>query len=290
LIELSNAIPGLHLSGIVRRLMCRAIGATDRGTAAILEQEHVLGHHSAFHDIYGLMTASRYLLFTDDTMSTLEHHDPYLALGPDLERMRRWHPLNQSAYWASRIHLPGHLLSLKGDRPAMRSSVETRYPLLDEDVFEFLARLHPRWKMRGLRDKYILRRVGERYLPREIAWRRKVMFLAPLDSFFAPSQQSGVTYVDQLLSEDSVKRTGLFRVEQVRLWRNRLQDGRIGWRQRAMVELGMVGVLTTQLWYHLFIERLADRPEREDAPQRVAAGARAHDRGAPRSPLATSRP
>ena len=35
------------------------------------------------------------------------------------------------------------LLNAKGDRVAMNSSVETRYPFLDEDVFDFLAGLHP---------------------------------------------------------------------------------------------------------------------------------------------------
>ncbi len=259
LIGLSDAIPGVHLSTHVRRLLCKAVGATSRGSEAILASERVLGHHSAFHDVYGLMTAARYLLFTDETMSRLEGHNPYLELKPDLARMRRWHSLNQSAYWAARIHLPGHLLSLKGDRPAMRSSVETRYPFLDEDVFALVARLHPRWKLRGLRDKYILRLVGERYLPRQIAWRRKVMFRAPLDSFFSSSADAP-PFVDQLMSEESLKQTAIFRVDRVREWRMRMRQGRVGWRERTMVQLGMVGVLTTQLWHHTFIESLADLP------------------------------
>ena len=50
--------------------------------------------------------------------------------------------------------LAGILLAGKGDRVAMRSSVETRYPFLDEDVIGVHGRLHPRWKLRGLRDKY----------------------------------------------------------------------------------------------------------------------------------------
>ena len=39
--------------------------------------------------------------------------------------------------------LPGLLLNAKGDRVAMNSSVETRYPFLDEEVFAFLAQLAP---------------------------------------------------------------------------------------------------------------------------------------------------
>ena len=140
----------------------------------------------------------------------------------------------------------------------MHSSVETRYPFLDEDVFAFLAGLHPDWKLRGFRDKYILRRVGERYLPREIAWRPKAMFRAPLDSFFA---RHVPRFVDELLSEPSLRKTGWFNVERVGAWRRRMQAGRLGMRQRTIVELGMVGVLTSQLWYHTFIDgSLADLP------------------------------
>ena len=102
---------------------------------------------------------------------TLEFADELTA---DLEispNLNRWDPFNRQMYFGGRIMLPGHLLASKGDRVAMHSSVETRYPFLDERVFDFLARLHPRWKMRGLTDKYLLRKVAERWLPRQIAWR-----------------------------------------------------------------------------------------------------------------------
>ncbi len=77
--------------------------------------------------------------------------------------MRRWHPLNRGLYLGARIHLPGLLLNAKGDRIAMHSSVEARYPFLDEEVFALLAGIDPRWKLRGLfGDKYLLRLLAER--------------------------------------------------------------------------------------------------------------------------------
>jgi asparagine synthase (glutamine-hydrolysing) len=283
LIEFADVVPGIRLSPWVRSLLCDIVGVSERGKREILSPGPVLGHHSAFHDVYGLMTASKYAFFNDETLSALEGYNPYLELQPDLERMRAWHPLNQSAYWASRIHLPGHLLSLKGDRPAMRSSIETRYPFLDEDVFDFIARLHPRWRLRGFRDKYILRLVGERYLPREIAWRRKVMFRAPLDSFFAGDGRALPAFVDQLLSDDALARTGWFRSDRVQFWRRRVRQGpAIGRARRTMVELGLVGVLTTQLWYHTFIESLADLPSGWQTP--IGEGTPRSDRDRAASP------
>src|SRR6185503_16983624 len=137
-----------------------------------------------FHDLYSVLMVGRFLFLYAGVLAALTDHNPYLELEPDASRMRRWHPLNRDVYWAGRIHLAGHLLSLKGDRVAMHSSVETRYPFLDEDVFNFLARVHPKWKLRRFTDKYLLRLLCERYLPKDVAWRPKGMFRAPLNSFF----------------------------------------------------------------------------------------------------------
>src|SRR5207237_6513050 len=155
-------------------------------------------------------------------------------------------------------------MSAKGDRVAMHSSVETRYPFLDEKVFDFLARLHPRWKMRGLKDKYILRKVSERWLPREIAWRPKAMFRAPFDSFHAEHVPA---FVDQLLSEESLAKTGFFDPEAVHRWRQAFRGLRSGSPQRVSVEMGLVGVVASQLWYHTFIDgSLADLPSLAERP------------------------
>src|SRR5207253_5147387 len=152
---------------------------------------------NAWLDVYGLMSISKLRFYSRQMREALSDHVAYADLGLNLERARRWHPLNRGLYVGARVMLPGLLLSSKGDRVAMNSSVETRYPFLDEDVFAFLAKIHPRWKLRGLRDKLILRRMAERWVPRQIAWRRKAMFRAPFDGFPAEGMP---TFVDQLLS------------------------------------------------------------------------------------------
>ena len=64
--------------------------------------------------------------------------------------LQRWHPLNRELALSARAHLVGLLLNAKGDRVAMNSSVETRYPFLDESVFAFLAKVPPEYKLRGI--------------------------------------------------------------------------------------------------------------------------------------------
>jgi asparagine synthase (glutamine-hydrolysing) len=196
------------------------------------------------------MSLSRLRFFSPRLREALADHIPYLDFEPNLTRMTAWHPMNRSLYWAGRIHLAGHLLSLKGDRVSMNSSVEARYPFLDEEVFQFLARLHPRWKMRGFKDKYILRLLCERYLPKEVAWRPKGMFRAPLDSFWGKTVPP---FVDELLSEESLKKTDYFDIGAVQTWRKGIAENRVGVFQRSSIELGLVGVVATQLWHHIFI-------------------------------------
>jgi asparagine synthase (glutamine-hydrolysing) len=258
LLGLFDVIPGLSLSRVFRRATLLLMGAPKGSADYVRTIRDSLGHHSAFQDIYTLMGLSRLRFFSKATLEFLADHNPYLDLEPDVGRMNRWHPMNRSLYWAGRIHLPGHLLSLKGDRIAMNSSVETRYPFLDEDVFRFLARVHPKWKLYGWRDKYILRLLGQRYLPHEVAWRPKGMFRAPLDSFFAHSVPP---FIEQLMSEDALRKTGYFDVEAVKLWAGRVRDKKLSFRNRASIELGLAGVVATQLWHQTFLDSsLADVP------------------------------
>src|SRR5262249_9460133 len=156
----------------------------------------------------------------------------------------------RSLLLGGRIMLPGLLLSSKGDRVAMNSSVEARYPFLDEDVFPFLASLHPRWKLRGFRDKYLLRLLAERYLPKSIAWRRNAMFRAPMDSFHFDGESAVGAWVTPLLSEEALRRTGYFDPAAVTKWRREFKRMRPGSIPRTSIEMGLVGVTATQLWHH----------------------------------------
>jgi asparagine synthase (glutamine-hydrolysing) len=255
-----DIIPGLPLSQLTRRAYLRLTGAPTFPWSYARQVQQMLGGHHAWLDIYGLMSMNKLRFYGEDLRAHLVGRNPYEDLGLNLDRLQRWHPLNQSLYLGIRIMLPGLLLNAKGDRVAMHSSVETRYPFLDEEVFAFLARLHPRWKLRGFRDKYLLRLVAERWLPREIAWRRKAMFRAPLDGFYLEPMPA---FVEQLLSTESLRKTGYFEPDSVQHWLRACRGMRPRSMQRVSVEMGLVGVIATQLWHHTFIDgSLADLPSR----------------------------
>ncbi|HEV3204515.1 MAG TPA: asparagine synthase (glutamine-hydrolyzing), partial [Gemmataceae bacterium] len=153
LLSFLDFIPGLKVSQLTRRAYLRLSGAPRFPWTYAQRVQEAAGGHNAWLDIYGLMSMSKLRYYSRQMHETLADHIPYKDLGFDVNRLKRWHPLNRSLYFGARIMLPGLLLASKGDRVAMNSSVETRYPFLDEEVFAFLARLHPRWKLHGFKDK-----------------------------------------------------------------------------------------------------------------------------------------
>jgi asparagine synthase (glutamine-hydrolysing) len=252
-------LPNQTASLALRRTYARLMGEIPPTWEYLRRVMRASGGFTASHELYSLMSLSRRRFYSDSMMAALQDHIPYESFEANVERIRRWHPLNRSLYWGARILLPGNLLSLKGDRVAMHSSVETRYPFLDEEVYSFLSRLHPRWKLRGFREKYLLRKLGERWLPKSIAWGPKGMFRAPFDSFFI---QHAPAYVDQLLSEESLAKTGYFNPQALRHWREHFRTLRAGSFLRTTAEMGLVAVVATQLWHHTYIDAsLCDLPD-----------------------------
>jgi asparagine synthase (glutamine-hydrolysing) len=279
-------MPGVPLSQLARRAYLRLTGAPRFPWSAARRIINAAGGKNAWLDIYGLMSLSRRRFYSQRMWDELGDYTAYTGLGLNYERMRRWHPLNRSLYLGARIHLPGLLLNAKGDRVAMHSSVETRYPFLDEEVFDFLAPLHPRWKMRGFQDKHILRLLAERLLPRQIAWRRKAMFRAPFDSFHMDNPPA---FVEQLLSDESLRKTGYFEPETVRTWRQAFRSMRAGSNHRVTLEMGLAAVVSTQLWHHTFVDdSLADLPS-VSFPARVSDTRNGLSTGAPVSTAGTER-
>jgi asparagine synthase (glutamine-hydrolysing) len=246
-----DVIPGLPLGDSIRRAYLRFNNVPQFPRAMRQGVQDAVGGPNAWIDSYGILVLSKLRFYSESMRPLMDSTKSWSMLGMDLDRAKKWHPLNRGVWVAARVTLAGHLLQAKGDRVAMHSSVEVRYPFLDEDVFDFSARLHPRWKLRGFRDKHILRLLAERWLPPAVYKRGKVIFRAPLDSFHLDPEPP---FIAQLLSEESLRRTGYFDGAAVRKWRKDYQQMREGSFPRLSIELGLAAVVATQLWHHLYID------------------------------------
>lgn len=80
-------------------------------------------------------------------------------------------------------YLPADIL-IKSDRMSMAHSIEVRPPFLDHRIIEFAARLPTEFKIRGDRQKYILKQLMATRLPSSILTRKKVGFDIPTHEWF----------------------------------------------------------------------------------------------------------
>jgi asparagine synthase (glutamine-hydrolysing) len=124
-----------------------------------------------------------------------------------------WHSFNRAQYLEAKTLMGDYLLCSQGDRMLMSNSVEGRFPFLDHRVIEFANRLNPKLKMRALNEKYLFKQAMKNQLPKQIIDRHKQPYRAPdIPAFFSTHPPA---YVDDLLSEEKLKRYGYFDAQKV---------------------------------------------------------------------------
>ncbi len=170
----------------------------------------------------------------------------------------KWGKFSQAQYLESAFLLPGFLLSSQGDRVAMAHSVEGRYPFLDYRVVEFAASLPPQLKMKVLNEKYILKTVFGDLVPTSVRNRPKQPYRAPdAVSFFDPATgKARHPYVNDLLSEDSIRNAGIFDPAAVQKLTIKAMTGRAS---SFLDNAAFVGIVSTQLLIHQFVHHFDER-------------------------------
>jgi asparagine synthase (glutamine-hydrolysing) len=147
--------------------------------------------------------------------------------------------------------LSNYLLSSQGDRMSMAHGVEGRYPYLDNEFVDFVTRLPRRIKLRGLKDKFVLRNAFKDTIPDTVRMRPKVAYQAPdIRAFFSAGRTPD--YVSDLLAPSKIREAGFFDPDKVSfLFRKGLtyQLDRAGTRDNMAFTL----ILSTMLLYDIFV-------------------------------------
>ena len=195
-------------------------------------------------------TAGGKAFFSAGLRTALRGYDALAELRDGLPpEFARWHPLNQGQYLETAHLLPGYILSAQGDRVAMANAVEGRFPFLDHRVVEFGARIPPSLKLKGLREKHLLRESMRWRLPPSILERTKQPYRAPdADAFAAPGAPA---YAREMLRPPAVEAGGVFDPKAVGKLAAKLHErGSLGTREG----MALVGIMSTALWQEAFTE------------------------------------
>lgn len=175
--------------------------------------DRTLVYDGSFVDLQRLKRS----LYAPDVAAALPEFDCFQSLPINRRRLRGRHVVHKRSYLDFKLRLADHLLADHGDRMAMANGVEVRHPFLDLDVVRFAAQIPADLKLHGFEEKYIVKRVADRYVPPEIVNREKF-------GWFAASSQdllrSGAPWVRDHLSHDRLTRQGIFNADAV----GRLQE------------------------------------------------------------------
>jgi asparagine synthase (glutamine-hydrolysing) len=200
-----------------------------------------------------LLTSRIKDFYSADMRATLAGSDPMADLRATLpDDFATWAPEHRAAYLEMTTLLEPYLLSSQGERMAMAHGVEGRFPYLDHRLFEFAAALPAGSKLRGLREKDILRRWAESIIPKDVAQRGKQPYRAPdAASFFGKNRPE---YIDELLDPIALADTGFFEPKAVAGLIRRCEAGRVtGFAENQ----ALVAILSTQLWHRQFCSTTA---------------------------------
>ena len=232
---LANVLPG----GRPGKLTAPLRNAKKFARSAALDfEDRYLGYETYFTD------EAKTRLYTDEMRGATQNLDAYSAHRSYFARVKNAAPLNQLLYVDLKTFLPC-LNLMTTDKTSMAANLEVRVPFLNQEMLELTARMPPNLKLRGLKRKYILKRAAEKLLPREVVWRKKAGFGAPIRSWLRGPLQP---MVNDLLSAETIKRRGLFRPEEVK----RVIDANLSGREDY--NLQVFQLLTLELWQRAFID------------------------------------
>jgi asparagine synthase (glutamine-hydrolysing) len=180
----------------------------------------------------------------------LKEYSPLSELSDKLpEGFNNWDSLAKSQWLETKIFMSGYLLSSQGDRMAMANSVEGRYPFLDYRVIEFCASMPANYKLHGLNEKYLLKRLLRNKIPENILNRTKQAYRAPIRSVFISKDTP--EYVRFMLSKEQTDKVGIFDHDSLSSIISKIEKSGNSSEVENML---LISVISTHLLHYQFIE------------------------------------
>jgi len=193
--------------------------------------------------IRGLFASEHRALLTAD--SILAPMEEYLRQLPS-----NLSPLQQMLALEQRFFLADHNL-LYTDKMTMAVGVEVRVPYLANEMVHLANSLPPSLKLRGQEGKWVLKRAMASYLPKEVIYRPKTGFGAPVRHWLRNELRE---WVGDMLSPDTLQRRGLFDPVAVD---SLIEDD---WAGRVDAAYTILGLVCIEAWCKHFLARVERRP------------------------------
>ena len=182
-------------------------------------------------------------LFTADTHKLLNQQEPaYQVINRILQGCHGPTYLDDLLHIDLQTWLPDDVL-LKADKMTMAHALEGRVPFLDHKFAEFCASMPASLKMKGWREKHILREAMRGLVPEEIVNRKKHGFTVSLKPWATTTDNT----IREILTEESIKKRAWFNYASVDKLLNSNLDNQYVRRQ-------VTSLLVLETWAQTFLD------------------------------------
>lgn len=136
-------------------------------------------------------------------------------------------------------------LLIKADKMSMASSLELRVPFLDHRLTDLVTTIPLQYRLKGGNSKYLIKKAMEKYLPKNIIYRKKMGFPTPIALMLKGQLRN---YTQEILDSERFHARGYFQPEAVRTLLKRYFSGteelyRVVWQ-----------LLVLEEWHRRFID------------------------------------
>jgi asparagine synthase (glutamine-hydrolysing) len=212
--------------------------------------ERRLGWLPATLNVSAAMMGGVAQLFRDDLHARVNGYMPLVsALDrlPLAQRVDGRDRLNQMLYVNAKTVLPNFILNYLADRMEMAHSIEGRVPFLDHRVAEAAARVPVNMKVKGIREKHVLREAAKDVLIPEVYDRQKHPFTTP------PTRSGNdpmLAFYRDTFASQAAKEQPIYDMAKVRAALDRLLDCPAD--QRIAMEGGLQRAATVTIMHEKF--------------------------------------
>ena len=187
----------------------------------------------------------REALYTDAFRASLGRHRPWHIYERHAANVAGLGIVDQNLYYVLATRLPNDYL-VKVDVASMKVALELRSPFLDTDLCALASSLEPALKVKGGVQKYLLKKLAERYLPHHVIYRRKQGFALPLDHWL---RNECAPVLSRLLPDGNLVKAGWFRRPEIQRLIGEHTGGKADHTHRLW------SLLWLEIWHRMFVER-----------------------------------
>lgn len=183
-------------------------------------------------------------LFTENVKSQITDNDSAEKILAHFDADNARELIDKMLYTDIMTRIPDQFMVIS-DRMSMAHSLEVRAPYLDYQVVEFAARIPGSLKLKKGKLKYILRRMGSRYLPEQLVRRKKQGFTFPLGVWMKTDLRD---FLKRLFQQSRMIERGIFNAHYVHKLLQEHLDGKADHNYRLWLLLNM------EFWHRLYLE------------------------------------